>query len=266
MKLLEDTIKRLLIISKAKTEGNASFEILLPAEGRNGNYTLIAYAPNACSANAGILVEEYKRPTFEVKPCEDYRDVIAVDMKSNSLLSSDADTVLVRFIATDYSGFPVRNASVSYSIMRRQEWFGWWRRVGGDSKAIVESAVTQTDADGVVSIPLPLLLPEVSTGTYAFDIKVSVTNHNGETQESAVTIRARKRGQIAEDNKVYDAPLPEGIFTVTGSLLLLSTAPRPLKQKNKPPVITTTKIIAMINISLNLPFIWFDTYYLSFNI
>lgn len=200
---------------KTNSEGNASFEILLPAEGRNGNYTLTAYAPNACSANAGILVEEYKRPTFEVKSCEDYRDVIAVDVKSHNLLSSDADTVLVRFIATDYSGVPVHNASVSYSIMRRQDWFGWWRRVGGGSKAIVESAVTQTDADGVVSIPLPLLLPEVSTGTYAFDVKVSVTYHNGETQESAVTIRARKRGQIAEENKVYDAPLPD--FEVSAS-------------------------------------------------
>lgn len=177
--------------------GNAEFSVSLPDKGINGAYTLACYAGNAVGASSMIRVEEYKRPTFEVKAANDYHDLIEVDIPKVNPLSHVPDTIGVTFAATDYSGVPVRNAHVIYSIVRRQAWHGWKRMSAAQCKTLVSNASALTDGDGNVIIPMPLTLPDSSAGIYTFEIKVGVTNLYGETQEAMTSVRAKRRGSIA---------------------------------------------------------------------
>ena len=177
-------------------------EFTLPETTLPGNFRITAN--NQTSTN--IRVEEYKRPTFEVKtdkPSERY---------------AIGDTVSVAGHAVAYSGSGLQGAKVVYEVNRRAFW--WFRR--DDSRNVIFRDTTATDADGNFTMRIPLTAS--STNDYAlchcsllYTVKASVTSASGETQEAAENIRAGKRDIFIECNltaKIDKENLPEPVFTM----------------------------------------------------
>ena len=81
--------------------GAASVDFQLPADGRNGSWSVVTRY-----GRESIRVEEYKRPTFDVT------------MEKPETVYDNGDTVMVKGVARTYSGMPVANAQVAYSVQR----------------------------------------------------------------------------------------------------------------------------------------------------
>lgn len=88
-------------------------------------------------------------------------------------------------MATTYSGMPVQNAKVAYTINRSQGLW-WWRR--GNDELIANDTICTTD-DGSFSVRLPLTYPnnvDVSRSVFFnFDIQATVTDGAGEAARAA---------------------------------------------------------------------------------
>ncbi len=140
--------------------GSFSTRMALPEKCMSGNVSI------RCGDNgwAGCLVEEYKRPTFEVCLLP-----VAVSYMCG-------DTVLVEGEANTMAGSPVSNASVTYKVNTDFYCFE------GDPPV---SGKTVTDSVGRFCFQLVLkkkVLPSVRPYNGGVSIDVSVTDLAGETQ------------------------------------------------------------------------------------
>lgn len=157
--------------------GAASVEFQLPSGGRNGSWFI-----RAGHGTAYIRVEEYKRPTFEVtleKPGTGY---------------NSGDTVTVKGTARTYSGVPVANAKVAYSVRRNLQW--WWRSYEDVAGQLLNDTVV-TAADGTFSIRMPMVMPPYVTFLtprfYSIDATASVTDNAGETHSATMSLPLSNR-------------------------------------------------------------------------
>lgn len=159
--------------------GAASADFNLPKSGLTGVFSI--RTSDDVGGYARIQVEEYKRPTFEVM-LDDYK-------KGYSL----GDTLRVSGYAKTFSGVPVSNGKVKYSVTRRSAfyWYWWSDR---DEKTVYEGTAT-TDKDGKFTLNIPLIAPEkvaysLAKGgkksglSYSFNLEVTVTDVAGESQEA----------------------------------------------------------------------------------
>ncbi len=199
--------------------GNGAFEFAIPTDGKNGSYTI--YCENASSS---VRIEEYKRPTFEVNvvDADKYDDVIEYDEKG------ETPTIDVVFKANTYSQIPVQDAEVTYSIHRESDMWAWWRYYYDDpteQRTIASAVTTTTDANGKVTVPLTLSLPEKSRMRYAFIINVKVTDKSGESHEKTLRIMAchsSKNKKIEKENSDKTKPefeLSAKAFSANGDKL-----------------------------------------------
>ena len=144
----------------------------LPEECLPGNYSI--------TTDAGFVnfkVEEYKRPTFDVKwlPCKvDY---------------AKGDTVLLTGQASLFSDLPVQHAKVAIKVVRRQRL--WWRIM---DEAVLKEEVVITDEKGTFSIPVSLEVPDDYSESYRnplydFQIEAMVTSQSGESHEAYTHLR-----------------------------------------------------------------------------
>lgn len=152
--------------------GGASVDFSLPQEGRNRLWHI-----TTDNGSVNIRVEEYKCPTYDVtleKPTEGY---------------SDGDTMVVRGSARTYSGVPLANARVVYSVKRQRQW--WCINVPGGGDMLLRDTVS-TAADGTFSIRMPMILPkEVQTwrpSFYNIEASVDVTDNAGESHHAAMSL------------------------------------------------------------------------------
>lgn len=157
--------------------GAASVEFQLPSGGRNGSWFI-----HAGHGTAYIRVEEYKRPTFEVtleKPGTGY---------------NSGDTVTVKGTARTYSGVPVADAKVAYSVRRNLQW--WWRSYEDVAGQLLNDTVV-TAADGTFSIRMPMVMPPYVTFLtprfYSIDATASVTDNAGETHSATMSLPLSNR-------------------------------------------------------------------------
>lgn len=157
--------------------GAASVDFLLPSGGRNGSWYI--YAGNG---TASIRVEEYKRPTFDVtleKPVMGY---------------ANGDTVMVKGTARTYSGMPVADAKVAYSVRRNLSW--WWRSYEKEDGNLLNDTVV-TASDGTFSIKMPMVMPQSATAFiprfYSIDATASVTDNAGETHSATMSLPLSNR-------------------------------------------------------------------------
>ena len=169
---------------EAVTNSFGSFDVSLqiPSGGLMGNYTV-----KVNSQTRNIRVEEYKRPTFEVK---------ADDVEGTYKFG---DRVEVKANAKTFSGVPVDEADVKYTVTRRK--WRWW---SPSSEDILETGELKTDSEGNVMVPLTLL-PEddddeiedrFSDSHYSYEVKIDVTNAAGETQSTTAFVYAGKNSMI----------------------------------------------------------------------
>lgn len=167
--------------------GNAPFECHIPETLNNGVCNITCHGENVCRGWTSIRIEEYRRPTFEVRAVntEDFREVIEVK-------EGAAPQAVVRFRAQHFSLMPVVEGRVTYSVTRRCTMPWWGRRVS--VKTMASNVAATTDAEGYVDIPLTLSLPDDDMRCFAFTVSISVTDGNGETHQNSYTLRAARKG------------------------------------------------------------------------
>ena len=127
-----------------------------------------------------FLVEEYKRPRFEV---------MLEPMEGQPKLN---DEVVVKGKAVMFAGNPVDGAKVAYRVVRetRFPWWPWWRGIAPFSPSMeIAQGETVTNALGVFSISFNALadpkvdkdqLPEFQFRVYADVVDVTGETHSAE--------------------------------------------------------------------------------------
>jgi hypothetical protein len=144
-----------------------------PTAGLRGRMTI---SSSLGESLAGFLVEEYKRPRFEVK---------IHALEGQAALGSE---VKIKGEARMYAGSAADGAKVSYRVIRSATfpWWYWWRPLPPSSgETLVASGETITDASGNFEIrfpaqPDPTLDPS-DLPEFRFRVEVDVTDITGET-------------------------------------------------------------------------------------
>ena len=154
------------------------------------------------NANWGFSVEEYKRPTFEIKMNPIMRDYAL------------GDTVTITGIAQALAGYPIGEAKVAYRIVRHQQWRplrGNWRmfpQQRRNSRNIAAGTIN-TDNRGVFNITFLAAAEDIrlnDNNIYRYELTIDVTDINGETQSITQNVR------ISRLPLTLDFRLPENIL------------------------------------------------------
>lgn len=148
--------------------GSVSGEFVLPKGGLTGQYSI-----KVGDSYTYFMVEEYKRPTFQV----------TFDKIDKAYAFGDKVKIIGH--AENFSGIKLQDAEVSYNVIQHP-FFRWW--YGGATETIDNGTVV-TDADG--SFEVSFVIPQRETSNsrlfgnqiYNYEITASVTDQNGETQE-----------------------------------------------------------------------------------
>lgn len=171
--------------------GTASADFSLPQQGLTGSYSVeVKTVNNDRSASAYFHVEEYKRPLFQV----------AFDKLTSNY--QVGDTVTLRAIVKTYSGVPVQDAKVKYTINRREglRWYYW----GNRNKTLILSDSTTTGKDGSFKVCVPMSFPTNTrihgSAFFDFDINAIVTDMSGETHEAQTSLPLSNRNAILTSN------------------------------------------------------------------
>jgi len=152
--------------------GSASGSFVLPSGGLNGNY--LVRADNLHEIN--ILVEEYKRPTFEVTVTQPAAEI------------SFGEVVTLNGEVKAFAGYSLPDTKVKYVINRYVHPFWRWfppNRI----EAMIASGETTTDAKGKFSIQFT---PEIDKSirdnrvkqAYRYTITIDATDSKGESQQT----------------------------------------------------------------------------------
>lgn len=187
--------------------GTCSADLTLPSTGLTGQFSVVAN-----SQSISIRVEEYKRPTFEVKFDE---------MKEHY---EAGDTVTVKATARSYAGVPVQGATVKYKVVRRVALWWWSYSRYWDTGVIgrssneeeISSGETVTGDDGTFTVDMPMVLPESKSPLfYNFIVTADVTDTAGETHagQTSLPLGNRKTAlSIDVDEKILAESNPKMIF------------------------------------------------------
>jgi hypothetical protein len=134
--------------------------------------------------SASIRVEEYKRPTFEVKI-----KPIKQSFKLEQTVSLTAE-------AKTFSGAVVDGADVRYRIVRklRERWYWWYvPRSRGTNQSEIANGVAQTDAKGNVVIAFTAVpdrqKARQDNPVFEFEVTIDVTDRAGETRSTTQTLQ-----------------------------------------------------------------------------
>lgn len=166
--------------------GNFSGTFRLPEGALPGRF-LIRAELSGTSASASIRVEEYKRPTFTAKAAPVTEAYAA------------GDTVSVTGTALTYTGVPVADAEVRYTVSRAV-----WRYWGNDDFEPQEGTA-RTDAEGRFAMPVHLIVPDAPGARYTFTVSYTVTAPTGETAQGSAALH------VAGYKAVYEAEIPESV-------------------------------------------------------
>ncbi len=174
--------------------GTFSGSFTIPTGLLNGNFIL-----QAKNGSQNIKVEEYKRPTFEVKFEEPEQNF------------GFNDPVKVSGKATAFAGYPIDNAQVSYRIVRREQsrWYWWYRNQSPEKQ--VDFGQVQTNQQGEFEISFFTSDDDISDKSqiYVYTITADVTDANGETHsdefelrisDSPLLVKAEIASQIKAEN------------------------------------------------------------------
>ncbi|GAB2599356.1 alpha-2-macroglobulin family protein [Spirosoma areae] len=133
--------------------------------------------------STSIRMEEYKRPTFEVK---------TKPIKQAFKLSQ---TVALTAEAKTFAGAVVDGADVRYRVTRRlrPRWDYWWYRPRNTNQAEIASGTTQTDAKGALSLSFTAVpdreQARQDNPIFDFEVTIDVTDRAGETRSATQTLR-----------------------------------------------------------------------------
>ncbi|MGL4851591.1 MAG: MG2 domain-containing protein [Phocaeicola sp.] len=165
------------LAGRTNAYGSFSTSFTLPTSVLPGTFTI-----QVAGMRKYVKVEEYRRPTFEVK------------LTPPTLGYKAGDSISITGNAKTYSDVPVANASVKYQVVRA----GWWRWWGSRANW---SGETVADAEGNFSIPVELLLDpsdKANPWYYNFRITATVTNASGESQVGVYSLPLGRTARIVQ--------------------------------------------------------------------
>ena len=183
---------QLIESQKIRTDEYGSFSgsFVIPANRLNGTFKIElgsgshSYFYRGPSEMAIIKVEEYKRPTFEVKfdsPKEQYKVNQEVTMNGSvkAFAGFGLDDVACRYRVTRKTTFPWRCYGQTYPLVNEEQ---------------VAFGETRTDGEGKFAIPFNLkpaakVNPELQP-VFIYEIEVTATSVQGETHSETYAIRA----------------------------------------------------------------------------
>ena len=152
--------------------GTMTADFALPQDLLPGNYTI-----STDYSSLRIRVEEYKRPTFEVK------------MDDAPAMQWPADSITLTGMATTYAGVPVHGARVTGSYQWTRPWWRWWYSPYSDNLPPSKDIDTlTTDELGRFAVRIPLKdMHERLTYGMNISLNVDVLSPTGETQAGHIT-------------------------------------------------------------------------------
>ncbi|HEX2963129.1 MAG TPA: alpha-2-macroglobulin family protein, partial [Ignavibacteriales bacterium] len=177
--MLLDANRQIVKKMELKTNefGTFSGEFEIPPGHMNGMWEI-----KAKTLSFEFSVEEYKRPQFEIK----------IDPQKNSI--SLNDSVTVRGTVVTYSGAPLTNADVSYSITRSKYYKDWhYVKVHKESETSITFGKLSADDQGRFNIrfaALPDPAEKDKNATFIFSARITVVDQTGETHTANADLRA----------------------------------------------------------------------------
>ena len=159
--------------------GRASGSFAIPTDRVNGYFYIVGEHNSAF-----VQVEEYKRPTFEV----------TFESPENEYKIGDSVTVSGKVAAL--SGFGLDNVAYKYEVVRKTYFpFRFWDWVPyyvDDETVSAGEGVTATDGSFRIDFQLKPsnYVPVVNIPQYTYEVKVTATNKQGESQSGSFTVVA----------------------------------------------------------------------------
>ena len=162
--------------------GSAAGEFAIPAGRALGAWRV---ASSLGEAAASVRVEEYKRPTFEVK-LEDPKEALRLNRPAR--LTGEA-----RY----YFGLPVASGQVRWRVTRTPQypWWYWWRGWNPSVQTqTIDAGTSAMQSDGRFTLAFTPRADERkntrrSGVTYSYAVTADVADDGGETQSATRTFR-----------------------------------------------------------------------------
>lgn len=167
---LKDVNYQLVSSLRLKTNEFGSFagSFVIPENCLTGSFTI----SSNFNGYSVFEVEEYKRPTFELK----FENMVS-QPKPN-------ENIRLKVNAASYSGMPMDNAVVKYRITRESCFWRYWFRSPSLPVDILSGVIT-TDENGDAVIEFdakcPSLNDDIQRDMYRFKVYVDVTSKTGES-------------------------------------------------------------------------------------
>lgn len=163
--------------------GRVDSTFITSKDGISGYYNIsVKNSNNKYITASSVQVSEYKAPTF----------YISYDKERSNLATTDS--VCLKGTVMTFSQFPIVNATISYSLNPQN--FYWIENNNLDST----SGTTTTDAQGNWSILLPASIFNGSNWG-VFQLELTATSENGETQTASETIRIGSKTILSMETK-----------------------------------------------------------------
>ena len=168
---------------KTNEFGSISGEFTLPYGLLNGYFSL-----KAEDGYLSFLVEEYKRPTFDIK------------FEENTRTYNIGDMVNVQGNIRSFSGITVQNTEIEYRVIRKA--FGLFRMMIFNEEQIAQGSVF-SDESGNFSISFLAnagFEDSKNEGMYYYVVETTATDSKGETQDAFTTITIGKNSMFLSFN------------------------------------------------------------------
>ena len=170
--------------------GSAAGEFVIPRGRALGGWSVrTTYGQRGGT----VRVEEYKRPTFEVK---------MLDPEQPLRLNQPA---LLKGEARYYFGLPVTAGAVKWRVLRAPVypwWWGYYYGGGGSQTRVVATGKSALDDSGIFEVRFTpsaderLAKGKARSVTYRYTVSAEVTDEGGETRDAS---RAVRLGFVAVD-------------------------------------------------------------------
>jgi len=174
----QQEVSELELVTNEYGSFNGSF--VLPNSGLSGSFSL-----ESVGNSIPIQVEEYKRPTFEVK-----LDPISGSYKLGDMISLKGKTI-------GYSGGALNDAIVKYRVTRKKDYpfYGYWRRGWfpnrNSDQVEIDNGTIQTNQDGSFEIKFIAKSDDLidnDNPRFQFSVSTDVTDITGETRSTTASI------------------------------------------------------------------------------
>lgn len=168
---------------KSSDFGSINGSFVIPTGKLNGTFSLEINSKNGISGQSIVQIEEYKRPTFEVKT-----DPVSGENKLN-------DPIKITGTALTLAGTNVDGASLKYKVVRTARFPGWgwyWRMPYNSAEFIIKQGQITTDADGKFEFTFEAI-PDLKVAkkdqpVFNYNIEIDVTDQRGETRSATTSV------------------------------------------------------------------------------